>query len=256
MSATVAAQITEEQKQHFRDEGYMILERAIPDEHLQMLREECQFFIDLENRRMEAAGKESDGINHKGTRYFISQRFKESKRLHEFLFSELMAEICKATIGENSYLFWEQYVVKSAEKGMKFGWHQDSGYVGFEHTPYLTCWCALDDMSEQNGTAYVMPFSRQGTREIVPHTREEGSNDLICYRGEDPGDPILVPAGSIACFTSRSFHRSGFNRTNKMRRVYLPQYSPEPIINPKSGQAGGFTIPFLKNGVNVYKHEA
>jgi len=174
MSATVAAQITEEQKQHFRDEGYMILERAIPDEHLQMLREECQFFIDLENRRMEAAGKESDGINHKGTRYFISQRFKESKRLHEFLFSELMAEICKATIGENSYLFWEQYVVKSAEKGI----------------------------------------------------------------------------------TSRSFHRSGFNRTNKMRRVYLPQYSPEPIINPKSGQAGGFTIPFLKNGVNVYKHEA
>src|SRR6185295_14774040 len=106
-----------------------------PEEHLQMLREECKMFIDEENRRFDEKGVDTDGINHRNTRYFISQRHTESKRMHEFIFSELMAEICKATIGENAYLFWEQYVVKAAEKGMKFGWHQDSGYVGFPHTP-------------------------------------------------------------------------------------------------------------------------
>ena len=42
-----------------------------------------------------------------------------------------MADVCRATLGDTAYLFWEQYVVKGAEAGMKFSWHQDSGYVGY-----------------------------------------------------------------------------------------------------------------------------
>jgi ectoine hydroxylase-related dioxygenase (phytanoyl-CoA dioxygenase family) len=47
----------------------------------------------------------------------------------------------------------------------------------------------------------------------------------------DPGDPVNVPAGSIACFSSTLFHRSGANTTDRMRRVYLAQHSAEPILN-------------------------
>jgi ectoine hydroxylase-related dioxygenase (phytanoyl-CoA dioxygenase family) len=46
-----------------------------------------------------------------------------------------------------------------------------------------------------------------------------------------PGDPIIAPAGSIACFSSTLFHRSGANMSDRMRRVYLAQYSAEPILN-------------------------
>jgi ectoine hydroxylase-related dioxygenase (phytanoyl-CoA dioxygenase family) len=42
---------------------------------------------------------------------------------------------------------------------------------------------------------------------------------------------VNVPAGSIACFSSTLFHRSGANTTDRMRRVYLAQYSAEPILN-------------------------
>ena len=251
MSPATTFKISDALKKQYRDEGYMILERCIPDEHLELLRGECQFFIDLENDKMDKAGKDVLGINHRNKRYFIAQRYQESQRLHEFIFSDLMADICRATIGDTAYLFWEQYVVKCAEVGMKFAWHQDSGYVGFPHRQYLTCWCALDDMSVANGTAYILPFSRAGTREVVKHIQEPGSNDLIGYHGSDPGDPVLVPAGSIAVFSSVTFHRSGANHTNKMRRVYLPQYSPEPIINPESGKPSGHVDAFLKNGVRV-----
>ena len=68
--------------------------------------------------------------------------------MREFLFSDLMAQVCLATLGEDVYLFWEQYVVKGGEAGMKFSWHQDSAYIGFpNHKPYLTSWGALVDMS-------------------------------------------------------------------------------------------------------------
>ena len=255
MAAVLEAVVTEAQKQQFRDEGYLILERVISPEHLELLREECRRFIELEDAKMERLGSASQGITHRNKRYFISQRYKESARLHEFIFSPLMAEICRATLGPTAFLFWEQFVVKGAEVGMKFGWHQDSGYVGFPHRPYLTCWCALDDMSAANGTAYILPYSRAGGRDLVAHTREPGSNDLIGYSGDDPGIPVLAPAGSIAVFSSLTFHRSGTNTTSQARRVYLPQYSAEPIVNKKDGKPkpSGWVEPFLQDGNIIYQ---
>jgi hypothetical protein len=60
-------------------------------------------------------------------------------RVRRFLFSELMAQIARAALGDTVYLFNEQYVVKAAERGMRFGWHQDSGFVGYPHpaVPHL-----------------------------------------------------------------------------------------------------------------------
>jgi ectoine hydroxylase-related dioxygenase (phytanoyl-CoA dioxygenase family) len=238
---------TTAQARQFRDEGYCVMERVIPDEHLELLRGECQRYIDAIHAEMDKLGVTTLGINHRDSRYFIPNRFQESPRLREFIFSPLMAEICRATIGDNAYLFWEQYVVKCAEKGLPFAWHQDSGYVGYPHRPYLTCWCPLDDVSEENGTVYILPYSRAGTQEMIEHEKDEKLNDLVGYRGPDPGIPVNVPAGSIAVFSSTTLHRSGPNQTNRARRVYLPQYSVEPIMNPR-GELKGFAEPFLKNG--------
>ena len=46
MDATI--EIGEEHKQQYRDEGYFILENAIPEHLLDLLRGECQNFIDLD----------------------------------------------------------------------------------------------------------------------------------------------------------------------------------------------------------------
>lgn len=249
MSTTVS-NITDAQREQFKEEGYFILEAAIPPEHLEILRSECQRFIDEVDAEMDRRGVDSLGITHRNNRYFIGNQHPKSAGLPEFLYSDLMAEICAATLGPTAYLFNEQYVVKAAERGMKFGWHQDSGYVGFDHRPYLTCWCPLDDVSEENGTVYILPYSRAGTRDWVRHTQESGTNDLIGYTGDDPGIPVIVPAGSIACFSSTVFHRSGSNQTDKMRRVYVAQYTVEPLINP-DGKPRAFAEPFLVDGQRV-----
>jgi ectoine hydroxylase-related dioxygenase (phytanoyl-CoA dioxygenase family) len=243
--------ISPQQQQQYRDEGYFILERCIPPAHLELLREECARFIALIDAEMERAGTNVQGLNHRGSRYFIANRSRESARLREFLFSELMADICRATLGEEAYLFWEQYVVKCAEVGMKFSWHQDSGYVGYDHRPYLSCWCALDDMTEENGTVYLLPYSRAGTRQRLEHRRDAASNDLVGYHGEDPGIAVVVPAGSIAVFSSVSFHRSGANRTGAPRRVYLAQYSAEPLLKQDGSGPWGLAQPLLKAGERV-----
>ena len=242
--------ITKQQKQHYQDEGYLILDRVIPNNFLKLLQDECQAFIDQVNWQMDQKGTDVLGINHRHKRYFIANCFQQEPKLRDFLFSDLMAEVCQATLGDTAYLFWEQYVVKGAEEGMKFSWHQDSGYVGYpDHRPYLTCWCALDDMTIENGTVHILPFSHSGIRSWVQHIREEGSNDLVGYFGKDKGIAAIVPAGSIVAFTSINFHSSGNNTTQKPRRAYLAQYSAEPILSRDGSRLWGNAEPFVVDGV-------
>ena len=243
--------ISSEQTEQYREEGYFILENVVPEVHLNMLREECQRYIDEADAERARKHEKSQGITHAGKRYFVSDRHKENDRLRSYIYSDLMAEVCKATLGTEGYLFWEQYVVKGAEVGMKFSWHQDSGYVGYDHTPYMSCWCALDDMSEENGTVYVLPFSRAGTRERQEHKVEEDSNDKVGYFGSDPGIPVIAPAGSLAIFSSVTFHRSGTNTTDQMRRVYLTQYSGAPIYTEDGSRLWGNAVHFVKNNVRI-----
>ena len=245
MTAT-ALTVTPEQKQQFVEEGYFILENVIPPEHLELLRQEWDYYLGIIHAHMDEHKTDVMGINHRNKRYFVGNRFMETGRIKPVIFSDYMADICRATLGPEAYLFNEQYVVKAAEVGMKFAWHQDSGYVGHPHREYLSCWCALDDMSAQNGTIDVLPFSRAGGKNLISHTREQGTNDMVGYFGNDPGVTVVVPAGSIAVFSSLTFHRSGSNTTSKPRRVYLSQYSAEPIMNKDNTKLWGMAWPFLK----------
>lgn len=252
-----AMQISNAQLEQFETLGYTIVPDAIDPLTLQILREECAYFVGYIDGSMKARGRETYGITHRGKRYFISNRYRQSSRMADFLYSKLMADVTTAFLGQDVYLFNEQWVVKGPEQGMKFGWHQDSGYVntldpGNTHAPYLTCWCALDDMTQANGTIYVLPHDRVGTHnKVLPHTRESGSNDLIGYTGDDPGDLIEVTAGSIAVFSSTSLHRSTANNTPLQRRAYLAQYSKEPIAH-SNGSMWSQAVPFVKAGKRIY----
>lgn len=245
--------ITDAQKQQFQEEGYFILNSVVPENILSELRQTCDDMVRETDAELEGKAENTRNITHKSKRYFISNRHEDSPALQAFIFSEIMAEICKATLGDEAFLFWEQFVVKGPEVGMKFGWHQDSGYVGHDHRPYLSCWTALDEVSEENGTVYILPFSRAGTRARQEHIVEEGSNDKIGYFGDDPGVPVIAPAGSVAVFSSVSFHRSSPNTSTGWRRIYLTQYSAEPIMTREGDKLWGKAEPFLSNGQNVAK---
>jgi ectoine hydroxylase-related dioxygenase (phytanoyl-CoA dioxygenase family) len=248
----------QQQKDQFAAEGYAVFEGVLRGELLDLLRDECANFVAREDARMDAAGVDSLGISHRGKRYFANECQRETPSLRKMLFSETMADVCRATLGDNAYFFFDQYVVKGPEGGLPFGWHQDSGYVvgnggPIDHAPYLTCWCPLDDATVENGTVRVLPFADAPLSRdwILPHERQPGTNDLIGWKGNDEGVVIEVPAGSVVAFSSRLLHTTGANLTSKMRRVYLAQYTPEVMLNPGTRQLRRNAIPIVQKGQQV-----
>ncbi len=253
MDTQKAFAVTEEQRQQYLEKGYFILHDVIPDDDLQMIRRTCDRLIAEQEAEMDREGTNELGLSRRGSRYFVFLAFKEHPELADFIFSDITAEICRATVGDDALLFWEQFVVKgtSGAKKSVFSWHQDAGYVdGLPVPHYVNCWIPLDDVSEENGTVYLLPYEEAGTKERVEHTVDEATGDRIGYFGEARGEAVIVPAGSIAVFSSTCFHRSGPNTTDTMRRAYALQFATEPV-HEADGSIMGLTEWFLKDGERV-----
>lgn len=253
MTLTAPVALNADQIAHFHREGFVILEHFVETEVLPQLQAICDEECRRKDEELAAKGMKVDGITHYKKRYFIAHAHDHQKVLRDFAFGPAMAAVVKSVLSPTAQLFLEQFVVKgSDDPGTKFGWHQDSGYVGYPHAEYLTCWLALDDMVVANGTIRVLPWTRVAgnPREIPEHMLEAGTNDKIGYFGVDPGDPVLVPAGTLVVFSSRTFHQSTANTTRNFRRAWIAQYTQEPLYRP-DGELQIRAEPFLENGVII-----
>jgi len=211
--------ITETQKQQYQDEGYFNLEQARPREDLRGLIETYQQSIDGIHQEMDTRGTDKIGVNERGRQYMVTNCYSNYPSLGQFLFSPLMADVCRATIGEEAYLLWDQFVVKGPGMRMPFEWHPDGGCIGHDHRPYVICWCAMDHMDLDNGTIHVLPFSKAGVRDRVPHRRDPETKQPVGYFGSEPGVPVIGPPGTIGVCSSLSFHKSGINISDRFRRA-------------------------------------
>ena len=109
-------------------------------------------------REQQAAAERGMTKHQRAGKYFVTFPASQDPVVADFVFGERMSAVARATAGDDAVLFYDQFVVKGPERGQSFAWHQDSGYVAFPHRPYVTCWVALDDMSEANGTVSILPY--------------------------------------------------------------------------------------------------
>src|SRR5690606_6117870 len=107
MSSLNGFVVTEEQKKQYQEKGFFILEKVIPEEELEMVRDDCSELIRLQDNETDELGVDTLRLSRKNSRYFVFLAYKERPQLGKFLFSDRMAETCKATIGDNAYLSWE-----------------------------------------------------------------------------------------------------------------------------------------------------
>ena len=187
-----------------------------------------------------------------------------------------MAEICIATFGREAYVYYDQFTVKGPEdadekddngragiaegavfddhfvaeypaRSNEFAWHQDGGYVPAWNAPQVTAWLALDDMSEENGTIRVLPYSEAGTRELIADGVATGTHFKTADVGAQAGTPMRVLAGAAVVFSSNLFHCSRPNHSTTHRRALLAQYVAAPVTG-EDGKQIQFADPFIKDG--------
>lgn len=224
----------------FRKQGFAVFEDALEPDQLSMLSDVCDELLD---EPVHDGGGDVHKIGLGEKRRFLRHRHGDYPALGDFVTGKTVAGIAKACGIKNAMLFNEQFVVKGASKGASFAWHQDGAYVGFDHTPYLTIWIAVDDATMENGCVYILPRDLDKNPGLDPHEWQEESNELNGYFGDDPGVPMTCKAGTVVAFSSLTLHRSGENTTGKPRRAYVAQYTSGPLIDPATGDPKRFAEP-------------
>ena len=220
--------LTEAQKQHFTECGYLPYGRVLSAAEIEVLRQRSEDIAkgDMDHLpsryiQLEAAfrsgGAETDRLD------------QVRKMTHLCYFDTLFeavarkAEIVDAIedlLGPNIKFYCDQLMMKPRFNGTVTDWHQDSvAWPQFAPQDQVSCWVALDDATIDNGCMTVLP----GSHQWGPIGRQERAQFLKHPLVPEP-EPVELEAGFCMFHHGLNFHRTGANSTPHRRRGLALHY--------------------------------
>ena len=231
--------LTQQKVNEFISQGFLVLEDFVSSGVLLELKESLNSIykeIDKESSRVKQSyDNKHYGDISKAGRKFAKNQSRYYPAIQKYLKSKPIKEVVTKLLDGDAFIFNEQFVMKEPNTPSSFNWHQDSGYINFDHKPYLTTWLALDDTHSLNGPLSVIPTNIGTTAEVLTHQWSDKSKDLFIEVDEAKAKTLHVAAGALVVFSSLTPHASGANQSSRTRTAYLAQYSSEPIIDPNTG---------------------
>ncbi len=218
--------LTAEQSDFYRDQGYLVLERQIPEDLIAGARAELARFIE----RARGMEESDDVLDLEDSHSADQPRVRRVKLPHAVspVFDELMRsrwilDPVRALIGGSVRLHTSKLNLKSAGFGAAVEWHQDWAFYPHTNDDVLAVGVMLDDVGPENGPLLVYPGSHMG--EVFDHHSEGyfcGAMSLE-KSGLDPADAVALtaPAGSISIHHGRTVHGSDLNRSSRDRALLL-----------------------------------
>lgn len=216
--------LTPDQAEFYGENGYLVLERRIPMEIIEAIRDEITRF-ELEARTMTES---NDRIDLEESHTPEAPRLRRIKLPHttsdvvrELLFSDHVLAPVRDLIGPDLRLHTTKLNMKSAGYGAAIEWHQDFAFYPHTNDDVLAVGVIIDDMVSENGPLMVLPGSHKGP--IYDHHTDGvfvGAIDLDAA-GIDLKDAVELkgPAGSISIHHGRILHGSALNTSSRSRRI-------------------------------------
>lgn len=237
--------ITSEQRRRLDEDGFFVLDNVFASPEMDEVAQRIESLQRRHEEQLRAQGG-TQGISRADEITFTSHLAEQDESIRAFCARPEFVAITTQILGPDIDLYWNQSVFKQPEGTKEFPWHQDDGYTAVEPSPYLTLWLALNDATPENGCISVLPGSH--TRGVVPH--HSSPIGLVCYSNDAPdqGVRVPVPAGSMAVFWSRTFHKSGPNTSIGPRKAYVIQYSHAGLRDAATGEILPDKIPVARGG--------
>ncbi|EDO48545.1 predicted protein [Nematostella vectensis] len=221
--------LTDEQKQQFEEEGYLIINDVLDKEHIQRMKDaldECE----------ERAKHLEKSTNHLTLDPMSIPGNSLLQRVHipsllfpvfeETIKNEKILDIVSDLIGPNiRYIRQDKVNVKHPKgTGFPIKWHQDWAFNPHTNQDLVMICISIDDTNIENGCLQVVPKSHKGP--LLSHYRDGEFASAINDHRFDPSKAkhLEVPSGGISLHHVSSIHGSAINRSKNKRRLYVYQY--------------------------------
>ena len=216
--------LTDTQIRSYHQNGYLVLERHIPDDILKSIHAEISRF-ENEARSMTAS---NDRLDLEDSHSPEAPRLRRIKLPHtisdvvrELMYSDHILAPARDLVGPNLRLHTTKLNMKSAGYGAAVEWHQDYAFYPHTNDDILAIGVILDDMESENGPLMVYPGSHKGP--VYDHHVDGVFAGAFVPEavGLNPKDAVELkgPAGSISIHHGRIVHGSALNTSNRSRRI-------------------------------------
>lgn len=216
--------LTQTQKDFYDENGYLVLEKRIPDDVLASLRAEIAKY----QSQAKSLTESTDEIDLEDSHTPDAPRLRRiklphthNKMMRDLMYSDLILAPARDLVGPDLRLHTSKLNMKSAGFGAAVEWHQDFAFYPHTNDDVLAIAVILDDMQSENGPLMVFPGSHKGP--IHDHHVDgvfAGAMDLAAC-GFDMKDAVELkgPAGSVSIHHGRIVHGSALNRSDRDRRL-------------------------------------
>lgn len=216
--------LTPDQIAYYEENGYLVLERYLPDEWIDRIRAEIARFED-EARGMTAS---NDRLDLEDSHRADDPRIRRIKLPHtisdpvnELLRSDHILAPARDLAGADLRLHTTKLNMKSAGYGAAVEWHQDYAFYPHTNDDILAIGVIIDDMAHENGPLMVFPGSHKGP--VYDHHANGvfAGGFVPSDVGLDMKDAVELtgPAGSISIHHGRIVHGSAVNTSDRPRRI-------------------------------------
>ena len=259
----MAHQITDEQWEHFSENGYVHIGQVATDAEFARIQQRMDDImlgkapLDYDQIMMQLdrePGKNSPGPQsrgHKGATllYRKIQNLELDPIFLEYLQKPIFQEVCAKIYGDDTPVtcFRAMFMNKPAHEGTPLTWHQDR-WTDLDSDPQITIYTALDPATLENGCVHIIPRSHSSL--INPSNgsgflTQEHIDDIVAKAAPVP---MELKAGEVVLLHNWMLHSSGTNDTDIPRRAFSVCYMRGET---KSHHGHAFTRVFGDGAISV-----
>ena len=221
--------LTQQQREHYFREGYLLLEKAIPDEWIDRLRRATDEMVER-GRKVTKSDKifdlEPDHRPDAPRLRRVSNPVEQHPAYWDYVTKSPLGDIVADLVGPDVKFHHSKLNFKWAHGGEEVKWHYDISF--WPHTNYspLTVGTYLYDCGMDNGPLGVLPRSHQ----VEPMPSQYGADGKwtgcldateVAKIDEKKVVYLTGPAGSLTLHNCRMWHSSPANLSDLGRPLLL-----------------------------------
>lgn len=158
--------------------------------------------------------------------------------LHDVLWNPRFVMAASQLLGNMPVRFWhDQIFWKPPKQGGVVAWHQDYSYwTRTKPIAHLTCWCGLDDATNENGCLQYIPGSHRWgllPKPVIAGELQGIKDFLNDEQKKQFANPQFaeVKAGEAIFHHSLTLHGSGANTSSRPRRAFVINALADGVIS-------------------------
>jgi ectoine hydroxylase-related dioxygenase (phytanoyl-CoA dioxygenase family) len=225
--------ITREQIESFRRDGFLILKDFLTQDEVQEIVTAVEDSV-AQMGRQKIAGEGNKELVEGDTYYdrvFLQRLnlWKINPAIKKYFLNPALGEMLCHLAGIDGIRVWHDQTLQKQPWANPTAWHLDNPYWSFHSRHALSIWIALDDTTVQKGCLYYLP----GTHKLASYENVDIREDIASLFNVYPEWKKIVPVvaemkkGWAGIHNGLTAHAAGPNMTPFPRRAMTCAYMPD-----------------------------